>query len=229
MSRQFSQRYMDSIEKLQREKQQWFRNTPDEGKFIDYLGKKFIVFPSVFFPTDDSIPLVENYHINSGERVLDVCTGSGVIAVHSALKGARQVVALDINPQAVRAAKANALIHNVYDRMKVYRSDVFDDLKEGERFDVITGNLPFRNRKAGDYAEATMFDSELMAHRKLFDGLDRHLANRGRVYLAHANFGAIDDMKRLARENGFSCEKIGTRKVLNPLRVFYAFELRRKN
>src|SRR3989344_1317443 len=93
---------LDKITGRQKEMHEKFRNVPDSGQNVEYLGKKFIVCRNVFWPFDDSKPLVENYKINHGEYVLDVCTGSGIIAVFSAYKGAKRVVALDSSLDAVK-------------------------------------------------------------------------------------------------------------------------------
>src|ERR1700736_3204017 len=84
-----------------------FRAT-ETGSLVEYLGKQFVVHKNVFWPGDDSRPLVENYVVHPGEEVLDLCTGSGHIAVFSAYKDAKSVLALDKNPDAVENAKHNA-------------------------------------------------------------------------------------------------------------------------
>jgi ribosomal protein L11 methyltransferase len=71
-----------------------------------------------------------------GRRVLDVGTGSGVLAIAAARLGAHRVVAVDIDPEAVRAAAANAA-----------RNGVAIDIRAGsleaapEAFDVVIANL----------------------------------------------------------------------------------------
>src|SRR5205823_14553431 len=67
------------------------------GQLIACLVKQFVVYPTVFWPSQDSQPLVLHWEIVPGERVLDLCTGSGVIAVMAAYAGARTVRALDTN------------------------------------------------------------------------------------------------------------------------------------
>lgn len=219
---------LDEITEIQKEMQERFRLVPDDGKFIEYLGKKFIVYKNVFWPFDDSKPLVENYHINPGDRVLDVCTGCGVIAIFSAYKGAEKVIALDNNPDAIRAAKENAKLHGFDTLIDVRLSDMFDALRDDEQFNVITGNLPFRDEPANDYVESSQWDTDLYAHKRFFAKVNKYLKPHGRIYLSQANFGAIDEMKQLAEAAGFVIECIGQKTMLNDdPRVFYAFELTR--
>ena len=209
---------------MQQEKQNLFRAVSDNGKMIEYLGKEFIVYKNVFWPSDDSKPLVENYTINPNDYVLDVCTGSGVIAVFSAYKGAKKVVALDISADAVKTAKENAKRHGFGDIIDVRLSDMFDSLQEGEKFDVITGNLPFKNRTAHDAVEATFWDTNLEVQKKFFNNIHKYLKPKGRVYITQSNYGAVEEMKQTAKALGFAIRLIG-QKIMshNDSRIFYAF------
>lgn len=216
------------IDRLQEERVEMFRSVPGEGIKVQYLGKKFIVYRNVFWPYQDSYILTRNYNVNSNESILDVCTGSGVLAVMSAYKGAEKVVAVDINPDAVECAKANAKLHGFSENIDVRLSDMFSAL-ENEQFDVITGNLPFRDKKASNLSELSMWDTDLQAHKKFFSGINNCLNPEGRIYLLQSNFGAVDEMRKMADDSGFSASLIGEEAVggIDP-RVFYAFELRRK-
>ena len=217
---------LDEITRLQKEKMSRFRAIPDGGQIVEYLGKEFIVYKNVFWPSDDSKPLVENYKINPGDEVLDVCTGSGVIAVFSAYKGAKKVVALDISADAVKTAKENAKRHGFENAIDVRLSDMFDTLKDDEKFDVITGNLPFKNMVAHDAAEATMWDTNLKIQKTFFNNIHKYLKPNGRIYITQSNYGAVEDMKRTAKTSGFDVLLIGEKNMSNnDPRVFYAFSI----
>lgn len=216
---------MQRIHEIQKQMQEKFRKVSPEGIEIDYLGKSFLVLPSVFWPSWDSQALVKNYKINPGEDVLDLCTGSGVIAIFSAIKGARKVIALDINPLAIECAKKNAIKHNVDKIIETRVSDMFTALRTGEKFDVITMNPPFTPHAASDFSEKTVWDEDLEVHKKFFENIKKYLKKNGRIYICHAKFGAIEEMKKMATEKGFHIKKIGETKV-DEERVFYAFELK---
>lgn len=213
------------IVRLRSEIVEKLKNTPPEGIEVEYLGKKFFVKQGVFWPHDDSKPLVENFEIKSGQQVLDVCTGAGTIAIFAALKGAARVVALDINPDAVASTKINAQRFGVEEILDARVSDVFSALEPEEKFDVITCNPPFSDLASGDLTEGAIKDEGLHVHNALFDGLDRHLKTGGRVYLSQANFGNVEDMLKLAETHGLSAKPIGSLALANDPRVFYAFEL----
>ena len=75
--------------------------------------------------------------IQGGERVLDVGTGSGILAVAAGKLGAASVVATDIDPVAVEAARQTVRQNRLADRVEV----VEGSLPTAERFDVVVANL----------------------------------------------------------------------------------------
>jgi release factor glutamine methyltransferase len=88
-----------------------------------------------------------------GARALDLGTGSGLGAIFAARHGA-QVIATDINPEAVRCAQMNVLAHHLEERVETRVGDLFEPVR-GERFDVILFNPPYfrgRPRDLSDYA-----------------------------------------------------------------------------
>ena len=77
--------------------------------------------------------------LRPGSRVLDVCTGSGVLAVTAALDGAR-ATAVDVSRRAVLCAALNARLNGV--RVRALRGDLLAPVR-GERFDAIVSNPPY--------------------------------------------------------------------------------------
>jgi len=216
---------------IQAQMQEKFRQVPPEGKTIEYLGKEFIVYPEVFWPHEDSKAIVKNYAINPGDEVADVCTGSGVIACFSGFYGAKKVVGLDISPNAIRAATENFRRHGLEGVAEARLSDVFSALKPGEQFDVVTMNPPFTLHDANDYAAKTIWDAGLHVQNEFFANLDKvlKLHSDARAYVAQASFGSVEAMLEKADAYGFVARKIGENPVAPPYRIFYAYELKRKN
>jgi ribosomal protein L11 methyltransferase len=75
-----------------------------------------------------------------GSTVLDVGTGSGILAIAAARLGAKRVVALDIEPACIEAARRNALLNQVEDRVSPVLGS--PDSVSGTSFDLIVINLP---------------------------------------------------------------------------------------
>ena len=73
-------------------------------------------------------------------RVLDLCTGSGALAITAAEAGAGEVVAVDVSRRAVLTARLNALLNGV--RIEAVGGDLFDAVAD-RRFDLIVSNPPY--------------------------------------------------------------------------------------
>lgn len=86
-------------------------------------------------------------HMNEGMDVLDMGCGSGILSIASILLGAKSVTGVDIDENAVRIAKDNAALNNIFeDRFTVYCGDVTEDEKLQEKigynkYDMIAVNI----------------------------------------------------------------------------------------
>jgi release factor glutamine methyltransferase len=98
--------------------------------------------PGVYRPQGDTWLLADTLRKATvpGIRVLDVGTGTGVLALTAARNGAGQVVAVDVCPRAVFAARVNARMRRL--PVRVVRGDV-SQVANGESFDVIVSNPPY--------------------------------------------------------------------------------------
>ena len=201
-----------------------FRST-ETGAVVEYLGKEFVLHRNVFWPGDDSRALIENYVVHPGEEVLDLCTGSGLIAVFSADRGAQSVVALDRNPDAVENARDNAARHGYSDIIEVRESDMFSALEKDRMFDVITMNPPFEEHALDDVVSGSTWDEGLHVHKEFFARAQDHLKPNGRSYIAAANFGPVDEMLQIASAAGYGVREIGKHRKPHTTLIFYAFEL----
>ncbi|MDR3216052.1 MAG: peptide chain release factor N(5)-glutamine methyltransferase [Clostridiaceae bacterium] len=112
--------------------------------YSEFYGIKLSVNDAVLIPRPETELLAERavQIINSrgdGARLLDICTGSGAIAIAAAKNTSAEVVASDISEVALAVARANAL--SVGARVKFIKADLFGGIEGG--FDVITANPPY--------------------------------------------------------------------------------------
>ncbi len=106
------------------------------GKFV------FDICENVYEPAEDSFLFAENLGVKKESQVLDVGTGSGLLAIVAAEKAA-SVVAVDFNPYAIRCAKDNSVLNNVDSKMVFIQSELLAPFNEYAKFDLITFNAPY--------------------------------------------------------------------------------------
>jgi len=112
----------------------------------DFYGLTFKVDKRALIPRPETELLVEEVLALNPLRVLDICTGSGCIAVSLAvfLKDA-EITAVDISADALALARENAEWHGVAHRVRFVQSDLAGGLlrEPGQGFDAIVSNPPY--------------------------------------------------------------------------------------
>ena len=110
---------------------------------VEDAMRAIVVDSGVYHPQEDSRLLVDTlrrHHVPTGKRVLDLCTGSGVVAIAAALSGASEVVAVDISAKAVACAQRNA------DALGAAVTVVHGPIEEARSlgtFDIVVSNPPY--------------------------------------------------------------------------------------
>lgn len=119
--------------------------------YREFFGLPFEVGPGVLIPRPDTETLVVTLLEVAREleetkplRILDVCTGSGCIAVSVAENCPRaDVTAVELDGNVVEVARRNAIRNEVIDRVKVLQGDLFDPLASESQFEIIVSNPPY--------------------------------------------------------------------------------------
>jgi release factor glutamine methyltransferase len=146
-----------------------------------------LVLPDVFNPAifRTSPVLVEaiNTHVRAGMRVLDLGTGTGVAAIAAAAAGAH-VTAVDINPEAVRCTRINALLNHVEGRVDVRQGDLFAPVA-GSRFDLVVCNPPFFSGRPTSARDAAWRSEDFI--ERFCGGLDDVLESSGFALMVFSN------------------------------------------
>jgi release factor glutamine methyltransferase len=130
-----------------------------------------------------------------GSAVLDLCTGSGVLAVAAARGGAAEVTAVDVSRRSVLAARANAAINRVC--VRVLRGNLFEPVT-GRRFDTIVSNPPYVPAASGELPSSgperaweAGLDGRAVLDR-VIAGAPAHLRPGGALLLVHSSICGAD-------------------------------------
>jgi release factor glutamine methyltransferase len=122
-------------------------HSPSKKSFFSNLV--FEVCENVYEPAEDSFLFAENLHVKSSTQVLDMGTGIGILGILAA-KQASEVVAVDLNPFAIRCAKQNAQRTKSQSNMTFLQGDLFAPLNETSKFDMILFNSPYLPSEEGE-------------------------------------------------------------------------------
>lgn len=177
-----------------------------------YREKAFNVVENVYEPAEDTFLLADNLDANPGERVLELGTGCGLLAILAAKTGAR-VIATDMNPTALECARANAAAHGVADRIDFRFGDLFEPVA-GERFDLVIFNPPYLPIKQNE-ALGTPLDLAWEAGpegRAVIDPflrkLPNHLVDGGRALFVQSSLSNLENTLLKLHGRGFSVDII---------------------
>jgi release factor glutamine methyltransferase len=185
-------------------------------------GRPILVLPDVFNPTlfRSSEFLVEqlaNGTIPNDAHVLDMGTGSGVAAI-AAARRARRVVAVDVNPAAVRCARINALLNHVEDRIEVREGDLFASLDD-ERFDVVLFNPPYFRGVPRDAVDQAWRSTDVV--ERFAAGLAEHLTPNGQALIVLSSDGERDAFLEAFAANRLAPEVVAERDLINEVLAVY--------
>jgi release factor glutamine methyltransferase len=193
-----------------------------------YLDREFEIPETVHppKPVSDVLGLCVLDEVRATDRVLDMGTGSGVNAVLAA-SHACEVVAVDINPDAVRCARHNATLNGVAARVKAFESDVFE--RVAGKFDLIIFDPPFRWFAPRDMYERSTTDEGYRALTEFFAEVDDHLAEDGRILVFFGTSGDIDYLMHVIQAAGFARRELRARSGLKEgeLITYSTFKLTR--
>lgn len=123
--------------------------------------------------------LVEHMFVPDSGAVLDLCTGSGVLAIFAAQK-AREVVGIDINPRAIEFAKVNSQLNALDHKIEWVVGELFEPVR-GRRFDAILANPPFEPTQMDgpNYLHSDGGEDGLTVIRKILSHVPEYLEEHG--------------------------------------------------
>mgnify|MGYP004509491979 CR=1 FL=1 len=177
----------------------------------EFMKLNFLVTKDVLIPRADTEILVEEV-IKIAENktnpvILDMCTGSGAIAVSLAkyVKNVK-VYAIDISEKALEIAKKNAEFNGVKNNIKFIESNLFDKVKD-KKFDIIVSNPPYIETDTIKKLTKDVQNEPKIALDGGKDGLDfyRKIADNGYKFLNRQGY--------ICLEIGYN-QRIAVRKIM---------------
>lgn len=179
---------------------------------VEFMGLSFLVDRHVLIPRQDTEILVELALPEvAGKRVLDVCTGSGCIAIALQKLGSTAVChAVDLSPQALAVAQENC--QRLGAEVVIWQSDLFDQVRES--YDVIVSNPPYIvSTLIPELMPEVREHEPIMAldggadgclfYRRLVSEAGKYLQDGGKLFL-EIGYDQGETVAGLLQENGFA-------------------------
>lgn len=155
----------------------------------EFMGMDFFVDENVLIPQPDTEVLVEEVLSVIGERenlsILDMCTGSGAIAIAIAKYTNSKIYAVDISKKALEVAKRNAIKNGVEKKVNFVCSNMFEQIGSNQKFDIIVSNPPYIESKVIPTLDIQVQKEPKIALDGGVDGLDfyRNILINSKKYL----------------------------------------------
>lgn len=159
----------------------------------NFYGYEFKVTKDVLSPRMETEILVEQVlkYAKDKMNILDLCTGSGIIAISIAKNVNANVVATDISDKALLVAQENAQNNQV--KVVFKNSNMFENLKKGKKFDIIVSNPPYipsqdiskLDKEVKDYDPKIALDGGedgLDFYRKIIKESVNFLSDKGMIF-----------------------------------------------
>lgn len=189
----------------------------------EFMKLNFYVDENVLIPQPDTEILVEEVVNEFKEKeckILDLCTGSGAIAISLAkyIKEAK-ITAIDISNKALQVAKLNAEKNLVHKKIEFIESNMFENIKTKD-FDVIVSNPPYiETEKINQLSEQVKHEPHIALDGGS-DGLDfykiiaqnayKHLKEQGKLFLEigyDQKFSVMELLEKLEQYKNIYCKK----------------------
>jgi len=175
-------------------------------KRVHFGDFAFDVCEDVYEPAEDSFLFAENLIVQEGDSVLDLGTGSGILAVLAA-KVADSVVAVDLNPFAIRCALQNTILNGIKGNISFLQSDLFRALHANAKFDLILFNAPYLPSEKGE--DSTWIGRSWAGGTSGREVVDRFIAEvpsflkpSGRVQLMQSTLTGVEETLSKFHING---------------------------
>ena len=164
---------------------------------------------NVYIPAEDSYLLADNLEIKQGQSVLEIGTGSGIVAMYAS-KLTDKITVTDINFDACELARKNFQKNDI-ENIEILFGNLFEPVKN-RKFDVILFNTPYLPTEEGEVLEDTInyaFDGGLNGRKVIdlfLDEVGNHLNDGGIVQLIQSSLSGNEETLDKLDELGFIAE-----------------------
>lgn len=201
-----------------------------ERFYTDYRKKtmiindfKLVADKGVHKPGESCIfffKILKNY-IKPTDAILDIGAGCGILEILLS-NYAKKVVGVEINEKAVACARKNVILNKI-GNVEIRQSDMFENIKKEEKFDLITMNPPAFNVPIKKVADYSYIDTDHRIINSFFKDVSKYMKQNSKVIVMYPEVWK-NILENLAKKYGFKFDVIAQKKnVLYKHMLVYYF------
>lgn len=158
------------------------------------------VLEQVYFPREDSFLLAKTVKVKKNSIVLDMGCGSGVQTINALQKGAKKVLAVDINKKALENTLLNAKKTGFEKQVLAKKSDLFENINK--KFDLIIFNPPYVPTEKKELIDVDGGKNGREVLDRFLDQFPKHLKHPGKCFFLQSSLNGIKKTeKKLEQKN----------------------------
>lgn len=200
----------------------WYKYNSRRKRTYRHDGLSIVLLPGIFHPgrlysTKNLYRFAKTIDIQE-KRVLELCAGSGMIALDCARRNA-VTFASDIQVQALQSIEESIDINQLNIQLKL--SDAFDGFSD-ELFDVMFINPPYYNEDPKDTIEYAFYcGAEFDFFNKFFSKLAMHIHSNSQIFMILADNCDCEQIINIAEQNSFEMTVVKKIKHLTEVNIIY--------
>ncbi len=177
----------------------------------------FFVDENVYKPAEDTFLFAESLQVRENGTVLDLGSGCGILSILAAQK-ARSVLAVDVNPYAIRCTRRNAVSNGVSERVSCIQGDLFSAIKRSTKLGLILFNAPYLPTPKGESGSwvALSWDGgasgRVVIDRFIGEAGD-YLEEDGSILLMQSSLVGLDETFRRFEECNMTAKALAQRRL----------------
>jgi release factor glutamine methyltransferase len=174
-----------------------------------FYGKIGLEVPAgVYEPREDSVLAADYLSKTKVKRALEIGCGSGLLSILLAKNGA-DVTAVDINPVAVEATKANAKANGT--KIEAFVSDLFSKVKG--KFGLIVFNAPYLREETSEGSEAWAAGEGLEIIKRFILGAPKYLEKDAYIIMLISSLTGKEEVLGMFAKAGLKAKAVAEKKV----------------
>ncbi len=189
-------------------------------------GRTYEISEAVFNPKFycTSKFMAENINVKEDDMVLDMGTGSGIQAI-TAGQTASKVVAVDVNPEAVKYARKNVKANALENIVTVMEGDLFSSLNNQFKFDVILFTPPYMKGKIKTALDHALYDFNKELIRRFFTQAKEFIEPGGYIQMLYSSIAGSRETLEISQELCWKHMLIAEKKTFSENFLIYRLTL----